>query len=237
MPEVASSFEDAWERFRARDSLRLAGDTLEGEWTRGRAQYLAFLVRVEDPAAREHLARIAGRLAGIPGVEPYPDWYWHITVKGVGFQVIKRAREDDVLRQTVPRIADEAQALLAGQPALEAQLGLANGVAEVAFVEVWDGGRMREVNSHLAEGMPQIPRYPVDGVAFLPHISITRFTSNDGLDELKAALAEVRSESPGPTFPIRRIELVKVWLSEETPEFETLATYSLARERSGRGAA
>lgn len=82
MDDAATSFDDAWERFQARDSLRLMGDTLEWEWTRGRAQYLAFLVRVEDSGAREHLAQVAERLARIPSVEPYPDWYWHITVKG-----------------------------------------------------------------------------------------------------------------------------------------------------------
>lgn len=237
MPDVFSSFEDAWQRFQAHDSLRLVGDSLEWEWTRGRAQYLALLVRIEDPEARKHLACMAERVGRIPGVDVYPDWYWHITVKGVGFQVIKRAHEDDVLRQDVPRIADEARALLDRRQAFEAQLGLANGVAEVAFVEVWDGGRMREVNTHLAEGLARVPRYSVDGACFLPHVSVARFASNDGLDELKVVLSELRSEGPGPTLPIRRIELVKVWLSEGAPEFETLATYSLAPAPSERGAA
>ena len=31
----------------------------------------------------------------------------------------------------------------------------------------------------------------------------------------------------------RRVEFVKVWLSQETPEFDTLATYSLAPGTSG----
>ncbi len=237
MPDVFSSFEDAWQEFRARESLRLVGDTLEWEWTHGRAQYLAFLARVDGSGAREHLARIAEWLNRIPGIEPYPDWYWHITVKGVGFQVIKRVREDDVLSQDVQQVTEEARALLDEQQASDAQLGLANGVAEVAFVEVRDGGLMREVNTRLAAGLARVPRYSVDGDSFLPHVSVARFASDDGLDELKVVLSELRGEGAGPTFPIRCIELVKVGLSEGTPEFETLATYSLAPAPSERGAA
>ena len=156
--EIASSFERAWQSFQQLDSLRLVGDTLEWEWTRGRAQYLTFLVRIEDPAAQEHLARLIDQLAGIPGVEPYPDWYWHITVKGAGFQVIKRTHDDDVLRQNVPRIAAKARDILAREGAFEAQLGLPNAFAEVVFVELKDGGRLTELDARLADGIPEVAR-------------------------------------------------------------------------------
>lgn len=229
---IPSSFEDAWQSFQQIGALRLVGDTLEWQWTQGRAQYLAFLVRLEDSAAREHISRVQQRIAGIPGVELYPDFYWHITVKGVGFQVIKRTHDDDVLRQDVPRIAAKARGIIAGQPAFEARLGLASGFAEVTFLEVQDGGRVRELNALLTDNLP-VPRYPIDGAGiFLPHVSIARFTSNDGLRQLKETLASLRAEALGPSFSVRRVEFVKVWLSEAMPEFDTLATYPLAA-RSG----
>lgn len=230
--DIPSAFDKAWQSFQQIDALRLVGDTLEWQWTRGRAQYLAFLVRLEDSAAREHISRIQERIAGIPGVELYPDFYWHITVKGAGFQVIKRTHDDDVLRQDVPRIAAKARQVLARQAAFEAQLGLASGFAEVVFIEVQDGGHVRELNALLADNLP-VPRYPIDGAGiFLPHVSIARFTSNDGLPQVKETLASLRAEVPGPSFSVRRIEFVKVWLSEAMPEFDTLATYPLAA-RSG----
>jgi len=228
---IPAAFDEAWARFQQLDSLLLAGDTLEWQWTRGRAQYLAFLVRLEDAAARDYVSRVQERITGIPGVEPYPDWYWHITVKGAGFQVIKRTHDDDVLRQDVPRIAAQARELLARQPAFEAQFGLANGFSEVVFIEAHDGGRVRELNTLLCENL-RVPRYPIDGGIFLPHVSIARFTSNEGLAQLKETLAALRREGPGPTFSVRRVEFVKVWLSEAMPEFDTLATYALAA-RSG----
>jgi 2'-5' RNA ligase len=230
MSDLASSFEDAWARFQARDALRLVGDTLEWEWSRGRAQFLAFLVRIEDAAVRDHLSRIVERLAAIPGVEPYPDWYWHVTVKGVGFQVIKRTQQDDVLRQDVSRIAGQARALLTRHASFEAQLGLANAFAEVVFVEVLDHGRFADLNVAAREA-PAIPGLPVDEAPFLPHVSIARFTSNEGLAELKQTLASLRAEGPGPSFTVGRIEFIRAWLSEETPEFDTLATYPLRSAR------
>ncbi len=228
MGDYSTAFANVWSSFQSLDALRAMGDTLEWEWSRGRAQFLAFLVRLEDAAAQAYIARLQERIAGVPGVELYPDWYWHMTVKPAGFQVIKRTHDDDVLRQDVPKIARAAQELLAGQPAFEAQLGPANGFPEVVFVEVHDGGRVRDLNTLLTERLQNVPRYPFDGEAWLPHISIARFTSNDGLDELKARLAELRSEEPGPSFPVRRVEFVKVWLSEAMPEFDTLATYALS---------
>ena len=227
-PQIESTFEAARAAFQRIESLRLAGSTAEHEFTRGRAQYLAFLIRIEDATAQQYIASAIQLVAGIPGIEPYPEPYWHMSVKGAGFQVIKRSHDDDVLRADVPRIAAKAKALLTGQPAFLAQLGDIAGFPEVVIIEVHDGGRIREMNSLLKEQLPEVPRYPIDGGVFLPHISIARFTSNDGLPQLKQTIAAQPDAENAPSFLVRRIEFVKVWLSEDMPEFQTLATYPLA---------
>jgi 2'-5' RNA ligase len=226
-PRFDSTFEAARTAFERLDSLRLHHETTEHAFTRGRAQYLAFLIRVEDAAAQEYIASMQERLAGIPGIELYPDDYWHMSVKGGGFQVIKRSLSDDILREDVPRIASDARRVLSGQRAFEARLGATAGFPEVVFIEVHDGGRIRELNTLLSEGLPQVPRYPIDAGVFLPHVSIARFTSNDGLAQLKEAIA-ARRDDMGPAVSVRRIEFVKVWLSDQMPEFQTLASYNLA---------
>ena len=226
MPEFSTSFEDAWDRFQALDTLRLAQDG--GTLSQGRAQMLVFLIRIEDPAVRDYAAGIVERLADIPGIEPYPAEYWHITVKAAGFQVIKRTREDDVLREEVGRLGKDAAGVVSALPAYDAQIGLPNGFPDVVCLEIRDHGETRGLNRALASEIEMLPTYPVDGDTFLPHMSIARFTSSEGLDQLKAALAELRSEEPGPAFQIRRVDFIKAWLSEDIPEFETLAGIQLA---------
>jgi len=230
MEMPAASFDGAWARFQSRDAL-----ILDGDWparARGRAQQLAFTVRVEDPAARGHLAGISERLAGIPGVDLIADSSWHVTIKGAGFQVIKRVHEDDVLRKGVSHIADSARSIIMEESAFDVQLGLANAFADVAIVEVRDNGRLRRLNTRLVDGMPELHRYPIDGDGYLPHVSVASFSSNAGLDLLKVRLAELRSEAAGPSFPIRRLEFVKAWWIEgRPPEFDLLASYPLSSAR------
>jgi 2'-5' RNA ligase len=226
---IATSFDDAWARFLTLDSLRLAGE--EQAWTHGRAQLLGFGVPVRDRDACAHLARIAERLAGISGVNILPDWSWHATVKPAGFQVIKRTRDDDVLRENVPRLAGGARALFAQEPAFQAQLGLPNAFAGAVFVELLDGGRLRGLNERLA-GELGLARYPFDSTGFLPHVSLARFTSSDGLARLKETLATLRGDGAGPSFPVARVEFVKSWTIEgEPPDVQVIAAYQLRSAR------
>jgi 2'-5' RNA ligase len=228
MPDVQSTFVNAWSAFQRLESLSLADEATEHEFTRGRAQYLAFLIRIEDGPAKKYVRSAQERIAEIPGVDLYPDFYWHMTVKGAGFQVIKRTHQDDVLRSDVPRFAAQAKDLLAREPSFEVRLGALAGFPEVVFVEVHDSGRIRELNTFLSEKLSGVPRYAIDCATFLPHISIARFTSSEGLAQLKKRIASMREEKAGPSFLVRRIEFVKVWLSEATPEFQTLASYNLS---------
>jgi 2'-5' RNA ligase len=221
------SFAQTWARFQALDSLLLLPDTLESAWTRGRTHYLAFLVPIEDAAARRHIAMVADRIRAIPGVDPYPESYWHITIKGIGFEVAAPSSSDELPPATAELMASAARSILAPQPGFQVELGLPNGFPEVVFLEVLDRGRIRSLNTLLLEGVPGILRYPIDGPVFLPHVSVARFSSNEGVARLKAALAALRDEGPGPSFAVRHVQLIKARLSEEAPTFQVLADYVL----------
>jgi 2'-5' RNA ligase len=227
LQDTSSDFSQAWARFQALDTIRLLTDTLESEWTRGRADYLAFLVPVLDPRARTHIARAVDAIRDIPGVEPYPESYWHITIKGAGFRVEQPAADEEVGAEDVPRLISEARDLLAGEQAFEVQIGLAGGFPEVVIFEVLDNGRVRDLNAKLLQSLPGLTRYPIDGAAFLPHVSIARFTSTEGLGQLKDALAHLRRQPPGPAFRITDIQLISAHLSAVAPTFELLASYPL----------
>lgn len=228
MTETSSNFRDAWDRFRDTNTLRLLQETLEWEWTRGRKEYAAFLVEIVDDAAKKHITRTIERLAGIPGVDPYPEEYWHVTIKGLGFVVDDPGKDDELSPRQVAMLGAEARRVIEGTPQFPVNLGLANAFPEVVLLEVNDGGAVAAMNRALTSELADLPVYAVDGPSFLPHISIARFSSHDGLAQLKETLAQVRAEDQaGPTFTVSEIKLIQAHLAEAAPTFDTLATYAL----------
>jgi len=227
MEALRGEFDAAWAQFQTLDSLRLVPDTLEAEWTRGRDTYLAFLVPIEDPAVAEHLRKLVRAVEDIPGVEPYPEDYWHITIKGLGFENANRGRRDNVSTSAVRSVAEAARHVFARQPPFEARIGLAAAFPEVVFAEVWDALPVRDLNGRLLEAKPSLVRYQFDGPHFLPHISVARFTSNDGLPQLKEAVSRSREEGAGRPLSVGEIQLIRAHLSGRAPILETIEIYRL----------
>jgi 2'-5' RNA ligase len=221
-----TSFDDAWRQFLASPSVRL--DDLERAGRAGgRAQLLVFLVRVSDERAVERLLRVRDALDGIPGVDPFPQEYWHVTVKLCGFQVIRRTREDDVLRDQIPLLLGQAAGALRREEAFEVELGRVNAFPSAVFVEVDDGGRLGRLNHALTEALPSVHRYDVDGDGYLPHVTAARFTGQEGLAELKERLTRLHEERGGSLF-VQQVDFVRVWLTEEYPGFDTVRSFPLA---------
>jgi len=225
---TADEFDAAWERFQACNSLVFAPDTLESAWARGRDRYVAFLAPVSDPAAVAHIRPIAERVGAIPGLEAYPEDYWHITIKGAGFLVDEPAGPEELSQAALDEAAERAAEVFARQAPFRVTIGLANGFPEVVFMEVRDGGEVRRLNTALMGAIPWLPRYPFDGPRFLPHVSIARFTSAEGLPQLKELLAELRRGGQGPSFTVTHIDLIRARLSAATAAFELMRRYELA---------
>jgi len=216
MEALRGEFDAAWAQFQTLDSLRLVPQTLEAEWTRGRDTYLAFLVPIDDPRVVEHLRKLVRAVDGIPGVEPYPEDYWHITIKGIGFENANPGHPEDVSGSAVRSVAEAVRDVFAHRPPFEARIGLAAAFPEVVFAEVWDALPVRELNERVLETVPTLVRYRFDGPQFLPHVSIARFTSNVGLSKLKETLTRLRAAGAGPQFSVRAIGLIRAHLSERS---------------------
>jgi 2'-5' RNA ligase len=227
MDSLRREFDAAWARFQSLDRLRLVPDTLESEWTRGRDTYLAFLIGIDDPAVVEYLKTLVTVIEGIPGVESYPEEYWHITIKGIGFGAKGTPADEDVGEHELERISDGAGMVFAQQAAFVVQVGPANAFPEVVFAEVGEGLPVREMNVRLLEAAPDLVRYPFDGEAFLPHVSIARFKSDEGLADLKSTLAAMRHNEPGPSLAVSEVRLVRAHLSAAAPRLETIEAYRL----------
>jgi len=227
MEALRSEFDAAWAQFQTLDSLRLVPETLEAEWSRGHDTYLAFLVAIDDSAVVEHVRKLIRALEGIPGVEPYPEDYWHVTIKGIGFENENPGRREEISSRAVRLAADAARGLFAEQAPFRARIGRVAAFPEVVFAEVWDALPVRELNERVLEMVPTLVRYPFDGPHFLPHVSLARFTSHDGLSKLRETVTRMREAGAGPQFSVREIRLIRAHLSERAPTLETIETYAL----------
>jgi 2'-5' RNA ligase len=228
MNTLQLEFDSAWAAFRNLHSLRLLPDTLESEWMRGRDSYLAFLIPVTDPLVVGYLREAVRSIEGIPGVEPYPAEYWHITVKGIGFESKEANQPDDVAYADVDGIALGAGEIFAEQGKFDVEIGPLSAFPEVVFAEVKNSIAIRDLNRRILGVMPGLIRYPFDGDVFLPHVSIARFTSSEGLSQIRERLAAQREDARGPTLRIAEVQLVRAHLSEQAPTLERIETYPLA---------
>lgn len=231
MDNFSRTYDEAWQRFQGLDSLRMVEDTLESEWRRGRSEFLAFLIPIEDVAARKHIASTIARIDHVAGVQPYQESYWHITVKGLGFRVEHPIKPDEISPTVAVAISAEANLALAPVEQFQATIGRVNSLTGVVCLEVEADNRVQELNERLLNSAPEIPRGPADDY-FLPHISIAHFTSNDGLAQLKSTLGELRRDTAtGPAFTVTHIDLILARLSESGPTFELIASYPLRPPR------
>ena len=224
--EVSASFEDAWRRFQEATTVQV-GLAVEAE-RQGRALFLAFMVRVLDHQAQREIASLVEVLRDIPCLDLYPQDCWHITVKMVGFQVVKRTRPDEVLPEEVGPMLCDGERALAGQEPFPVGIGPVNAFNDAVFLEVHDGGRLKALHQQLLDTLALCPRFPHDGDSYLPHLTLARYASQEGLGELKERLAALRTERLG-TLPVQRVELVKAWLGGEYPELNVVQPIQLGR--------
>jgi 2'-5' RNA ligase len=227
MPNPTPEYDAAWTRFQALDRVILGPETLESAWAHGRERYAALLIPVDHPAIVAHIHGVLRQLGDTPGVEPYPEPYWHITIKGIGFVADPATGSDEVSPVHLEAVSRLTADVLASQLPFEVQAGRVNAFAEVVLLEVWDRGRVRELNTRVLEAIPGIIRQPFDGARFLPHISIARFTSDEGLSQLKTVLGKLRQSDPGPSFTVSHVDLISAHLSAAAPTLERLRRYSL----------
>jgi 2'-5' RNA ligase len=225
--ERFSSFEEAWCWFEGGGALQVAADSRE-DFTAGRAQFLSFIAPVTDGAIAAWAHAIIDEIASDEIVEAADDEL-HITLRGVGFQVIERTRADEVLRQDVGRIGDAAARVMRGHAPIDVTVGPVNVFPDALILEVHESEPLASLRSRLGEAAGADDALGVDDGTYLPHITIGTFASARAEERLRACLPGLRT-SERASLRVRQVEFARHWftgLEAAPPERDVIRSYSL----------
>lgn len=228
MPPLFTSFDDAWRWFAGGGELEPIAERRE-RFTHGRAQFLSFQAPLAGLPVAGEIEALQDQLTDVEGLELMPRDALHISVRGVGFQVIAKTRPDDVTREEVPRIAQRAAPAISSTAPVEVTLGPVNVFPDALVLEVHDGGRLGELRARL-DALEQGDAFGLAPAQYLPHVTVAWFRDGSCAGALRRLLPPLRDRVLAPA-QIRRVELARWWFTgddpAEAPERETLRSYLL----------
>ena len=222
-----TSFDDAWSWFAAGGALTPM-DIWRQRLTAGRAQLLSFQVPVEDAAMADEIEELQSALADIDGLTMFERDMLHISLRGVGFQVIAKQRPDDVSREDIGRVTKQAAGLIRGAKPFAIQAGPLNVFPGSLILEVHDGGELAALRARLAATIRDA--FGIDDAQYLPHITIAMFADPAAAaPALRERLPALRQRPP-IAATVKRIELARWWFTgdgADLPERDAVRTYTL----------
>jgi 2'-5' RNA ligase len=190
---------------------------------------VSFQVPLTDLAVSDEIEALQDELADVDGLELMPRDALHISIRGVGFQVIAKTRPDDVAREEVPRIGERAASVIVNTAPVDATLGPVNVFPDALILEVHDGGRLGDLRARLEEA-DRADVFALAHPQFLPHATIGWFRDASVAAQLRERLPAMRGRVLSP-IQIRCVELARWWFTGDdvtaTPDRETLRSYLL----------
>lgn len=221
---MGDKFIDVWER-RYHIHPVVMKDWVNNDWAKGRNQYLTFHIRVKNRTLIKKIIDVQNKLSNILCFDPFPKDYFHITVKECGFLVKIKKYEDDVLVSDLQKIISKAKETLQAFNRFDIFLSKLNIFSDVVFIEVYDDGKIGELNKEL-QAVDEVKKMKFDYPDFLPHLSIAQFKDNQDFARLISCLEKMRDVEFG-TLTVSSIELTIAHLYKKYPKLETICTFNL----------
>ena len=170
---------------------------------------LTVLVPIADRSIRQQLRRVVEGLSEVPGIEALPDDYLHMTIVPPALLTTAQPRPPLLLPDGF-----EGQALepmrraVRGYGPFEVRIQGLNVFRDVLVAAAYDGGHSEEVRRRLIEAVPELPHKYWNVLTPVPHISLARVNSTDGVVQLRDAVTQLRDAYLG-TLHVTRVYLVK----------------------------
>jgi 2'-5' RNA ligase len=172
-------------------------------WRIGRSMYTFHVTFAAQPRLHDLVAVYQDALASLPGLDPIPMQWLHLTMQGIGFS-------DEVPTQDIAAIAEAAQQHLAAQPPVPLVIGPALVDPEAIMLTVHPDAALDPVRAAVRAAIADVwgsSRVP-EGEDWTPHISMAYSHTTDAAAPYIDAISTV---SPAPAeLTIPAIQLIEL---------------------------
>jgi 2'-5' RNA ligase len=175
-------------------------------WRPGRIALTWHLIFPECPALAEHAAAYQRALDGLPGVDPVPAEWLHLTVQAVGWA-------DEVPSSTVAAVVDAVRARASKLAPFELEFDKPTLYGEAAAISARPAAPVVRLRDAVRAGLRDVlgdggvSTAPEQARGFLPHVTVAYSRIDADVAPYAAALEGV--VRPPTTVPITQVTLIR----------------------------
>ena len=175
-------------------------------WRPGRIMLTWHLTFENAPELHEHVAAYQRALAELPGLNPVPPEWLHLTMQGVGYV-------DETPPETIPTVVDAVRAAVAQQPAFSLTFARPSIFGEAIAIRPSPAEPVGQLLAAIRSGMGSVlretavPTGPEQARGFRPHVSIAYSQTEGDAAPYDTVIAAVDAEPID--VPIEAVTLIR----------------------------
>jgi len=189
-------------------------------WRPGRRKYAWHFTFRDQPAVQDLAARARVLLDGVPGLDPIPGPWLHLTTQAVGFS--DEVRDDDLAA-----IVAGATSRLAGVPPADVTVGPARVLSEAVLCDAHPAGALTLARDAVRAAIGDVlgPSGIPGRAEWWPHVSLAYSNADGPVAPVEAALAGFDTVAD---ITLTEIHLILLGRDDHLYEWQNCATVRLA---------
>lgn len=175
-------------------------------WRPGRITLTWHLTFPDAPALARHAAAYQRALDGLPGLDPVPAEWLHLTVQAIGYA-------DEVPAPRLSAVVDAVRAAVAPLEPFDLAFDRPAIFGEAIAIHTCPDEPVARLRDAVRAGIgavlgdDAVPTAPEQAVGFLPHVTIAYSRTDADATPYAAALAAV--EQPPTSVPVTAVTLIR----------------------------
>jgi hypothetical protein len=183
-------------------------------WQQGTRFYTFHVTWRDQPAVQKLGEETRARLAGVPGLDPVPAEWLHLTMQGVGFA-------DEVSDADLRAVTAAAESRLASVKPVPVVLPPPRAASEGVATYATPAGVLDDVRDAVRAAIGDVrgPQRVPEAAGWAAHVSFA-YASADGP---AAPVNRVLAGVSGATATVRAVDLIRIGRDRRVYEWETIA--------------